>query len=362
MGKDAGSLLKGLPPRVLAAAGVLAGAILLAAPAPAAARGLPFDKAIKRIAADISKQLPSKSRVLVADLHDLDGRITHFGRYLSDKLQIGLAKRKTDFAIVDRSKIDLSLEELTLQKAGLMDESTMTKMGKMLGASVIVYGTVTDLDDSIDIDVKIRDIETGTSLGGTSRSLKKTKRLAHLVRSIIKSERDKEKELAEYRERVLKEIEEDRLKRIAAIKAEEEEKRSKLTELDKEIRLKSTAITEYEEKVLELKKSQSRLEAIHSKIDRLNREVPSKLKIGMTRAQVRSVLELERKLGGALDLGTCFLVGRYFLLFEGDVLGSVVLSGSVGEFKSAHSRSFFKGTLVVDSCETAAAFGKNAAR
>ncbi|MEE8425555.1 MAG: CsgG/HfaB family protein, partial [Elusimicrobiota bacterium] len=300
-----------------------------------------------------------KSHVLVADLYDLDGRITYFGRFLSDKLQIGLAAGKPGYVLVDRSKIDLLLEEMKLQKSGLIDESTIAEVGKMAGASVIIYGSVTDLADRIDIDVKIRDIETATSLGGTSRSLKKNGRLSGLVHTIIKSERDKERELAEYRKRVLREIEEDRERRIAAIKTEEADKRVKLESLDKEIRLKSIAITEFERRRKELERKSSELAKVHAEISRLNRTVPGRLKVGMTFKQVTEGLELDRKLEQPTNRSGCVQVGKYFLLFEGNVLARVVRNGSLGEITSLEPRRFFKGRLVVDSCSTAFAFGKN---
>ncbi|MFH2202325.1 MAG: CsgG/HfaB family protein [Elusimicrobiota bacterium] len=340
--------------------GILAALILLLASAPAAARKLPTDKATQSIAADIEKQIPKQSRVLIADLNDLDGRITYFGRYLSDKLETALVMRKPDFVVVDRSKLDLTLEEIQLQKAGLIDDATITQLGKMLGASVIVYGSVTDLDDAIDIDVKIRNIETSAALGGATRKLKKTARLAQLVRTVIKTEQDKERELEEYRAKVRKDIEIDRDRRIAAIKSEEAEKRAKLAELDKEMRLKSEVLAEYERKKQALDGQEARLSEIHSEIGRLNRGVPGKLKVGMTLAQVNAALELQPEL--TPDDEGCYLVGRYFLLFQGGALSGVILNGSVGEIKSPYSRSFFKGTLTVDSCATAAAFGKNRAR
>ncbi|MBU4304887.1 MAG: hypothetical protein KJ893_04600 [Candidatus Omnitrophica bacterium] len=334
--------------------------LLIFSPLPASARKLSIDKAVNKLVLSIKEQIQPERRVLIADLYDLDGRITHFGRYLSDKLQISLAKGKPHFTIVDRYKIDLSLQEFTLQKSGLIDESTIVQMGKMLGANIIIYGTVTDLDDAINIDIKIRNIETGIALGGTSEKLKKTKGLAKLVRSIIQSERQKEEALQEHRKQVLQEIEEDRQRRLAALEEEasqlkralteeEKEKRSKIQELDREIRSKSIVLAEYEKKQRELQAKKSRLNTIHAEIDRLNQDVLGKLKIGMTLQQVRWALGAD-KVYRKSAYSDCYISGQYFLLFEGDVLLSVVRNGS-------KSRS---GTgTVVDDCIRASSYGQN---
>jgi len=329
--------------------------LLILGPLPASARKLSIDKAVNKLVPSIKEQIQPESRVLIADLYDLDGRITHFGRYLSDKLQISLAKGKPHFTIVDRHKIDLSLQEFTLQKSGLIDESTIVQMGKMLGANVIIYGTVTDLDDAIDIDIKIRNIETGITLGGTSEKLKKTKGLTTLVRSIIQSEKQKEEALQEHRKQVLQEIEEDRQRRLAALEEEagqlkralteeEKEKRSKIQELDREIRSKSIVLAEYEKKQRELQAKKSRLNTIHAEIDRLNQDVLGKLKIGMTLPQVRWALgdKVYR------ESSDCYISGKYFLLFEGDVLLRVVRNGSKGQFGK-----------VVEGCIKALVYGQN---
>jgi tetratricopeptide (TPR) repeat protein len=50
--------------------------------------------------------------------------------------------------VVERDKIDFVLKELELQKSGQVDQATAAKIGKILGAQIMVFGSITQLDDN----------------------------------------------------------------------------------------------------------------------------------------------------------------------------------------------------------------------
>lgn len=187
------------------------------------AADLSLKKTVRKLSDEIAAQLPKQSKVLVSDFFDRDDRITYFGRYLSDKLQTALVGQP-GIVVVERRRLPLILEELKIQRTGLVNEATAIKMGRMLGADTMVYGTVTDLENSIDIDVKVLSIETSRIIGGATQRLKKTDALANLLRSIILSERGK---LANERGKLVKETTGSR-RRIAALEAETKQLRQAL--------------------------------------------------------------------------------------------------------------------------------------
>ncbi len=49
--------------------------------------------------------------------------------------------------VVERDKIEFILKELELQKSGAVDQSTASKVGKIVGAQYMVFGSITQLDD-----------------------------------------------------------------------------------------------------------------------------------------------------------------------------------------------------------------------
>jgi TolB-like protein len=48
--------------------------------------------------------------------------------------------------VVERDKIDFILKELELQNSGKVDEATAARVGKILGAQLMVFGSITQLD------------------------------------------------------------------------------------------------------------------------------------------------------------------------------------------------------------------------
>ncbi|MBU0982675.1 MAG: hypothetical protein KKA42_02325 [candidate division Zixibacteria bacterium] len=51
------------------------------------------------------------------------------------------------FRVIERDKIDFIMDEIALQQSGAVDQSTAVKVGKLLGAKYMVFGSITQLDD-----------------------------------------------------------------------------------------------------------------------------------------------------------------------------------------------------------------------
>ncbi len=49
--------------------------------------------------------------------------------------------------VVERDKIDFVLKELEMQKSGMVDAAAAVKVGKILGAQIMVFGSITQMDD-----------------------------------------------------------------------------------------------------------------------------------------------------------------------------------------------------------------------
>jgi len=147
-----------------------------------------------------------------------------------------------------------------------------------------------------------------------------------LVSTIVKSEEQQQKELSAKREAILKEVENERQRRLRALEVEEQKKKRQLVSIENEIRNKSIIISEYESRRAELLKQQSYIQQIHAEIDKMNRDVLSKLKLGMTKNQINAVLGYMDATGG----NNVYMAGQYFLVFEGNVLTKVVPLGQGG--------------------------------
>jgi len=64
--------------------------------------------------------------------------------------------------VVERDKIDFVLKELELSASGKVDAETAVRVGKLLGAQLMVFGSITQIDDK-DARMIVRVVKTETS-------------------------------------------------------------------------------------------------------------------------------------------------------------------------------------------------------
>lgn len=72
--------------------------------------------------------------------------------------------------VVERDKINAILSELELQKTDKVDQATAVKAGKLLGATIMVFGSITQLDArSMRMVVRAVDVETSEIITSVDR-------------------------------------------------------------------------------------------------------------------------------------------------------------------------------------------------
>ncbi len=106
-------------------------------------------------------------RLALIYLAGVDGERNALGDYLTQALLGELTKSAIDkprIKIVERSHLDEILNELSLAQTGLIAASTShsgAKVGKLLGADMLLLGTATVLPAVIDINARLVDSESG---------------------------------------------------------------------------------------------------------------------------------------------------------------------------------------------------------
>jgi TolB-like protein len=66
----------------------------------------------------------------------------------------------TDIAVVERSSLEAVLKELNLQMSGAVNQSSMSTIGRMLGANEILFGGIYELGDQVRISIRLVDVES----------------------------------------------------------------------------------------------------------------------------------------------------------------------------------------------------------
>ena len=101
--------------------------------------------------------------VAVWNLEDLSagpGRQPELADFISAAITDVLQK-KCGFKIVEREKLVLALEELNLGSSELVSESTRLRLGKILGARLMVFGAYQVIGEIVRLDLRLVDVESG---------------------------------------------------------------------------------------------------------------------------------------------------------------------------------------------------------
>lgn len=122
-----------------------------------------------------------KKTVAVVDFTDLQGNVTELGRFLAEEFSVALASAGKDFVVVDRTHLKAIFKEHKLADTGIIDPATAKKVGQIAGVDALVTGTITPLEHSIRILVKILDTSTAKIIGASSGNFEKTSAIKKLL-------------------------------------------------------------------------------------------------------------------------------------------------------------------------------------
>lgn len=161
--------------------GLLAVAVVLPGTSVAAAN---FREKIEELAAELVRGLPAgrSLRIAVADLPDLRGATSDFGRFTAERLATRLAQAGR-FTVIERRRLSQVLGELKFSMSDLVDPAKARRLGQMLGVEALVVGSISDLGNQVDVDLRVIEIETNRMMLGTSTTITKDQVVAELMKA-----------------------------------------------------------------------------------------------------------------------------------------------------------------------------------
>lgn len=111
--------------------------------------------------------------IAVWDMEDLspigDGR-PDLGGLLSAKV-IETVKETSPYDVVERERLILVLEEQNLGTSELADESTRLRLGKLVGAQLMIFGGYQVIGGQMRLDIRLVEVETGKILKAAERAV-----------------------------------------------------------------------------------------------------------------------------------------------------------------------------------------------
>lgn len=126
-----------------------------------------FDDTLIKIASDLkSKYKSPKDKVLklaVLQFMNQNGDRSELGKIISNNLQSKLFD-PSSFTLLERERIDSILEEHEFNQTGLVSDSSMKQLGKLLGTDLILVGTLNIEKSFLKITSRIVNVESGAIL------------------------------------------------------------------------------------------------------------------------------------------------------------------------------------------------------
>ncbi len=128
-----------------------------------------------------------KKTIAVVDFTDLEGNVTHLGRFIAEELSGALAGTGKGFEVVNRNNLKLILQEHKLFESGAIDPKSAMKLGEIAGVQALVTGTITPLSESVRLSVSVLDINTAKVIDNKREKIPRTKDIDELLGKRIKA-------------------------------------------------------------------------------------------------------------------------------------------------------------------------------
>ena len=116
------------------------------------------------VGADYKK---TKIAVLDFQLQGEGHKTADMGEIVSEWLITALVKEGR-FDVIERRLLKKIMEEQKLAMSGIVDESSATQLGKLLGVKVIISGSVMKFENMLEVNARIIDVETATIIAAES--------------------------------------------------------------------------------------------------------------------------------------------------------------------------------------------------
>jgi len=111
--------------------------------------------------------------IAVAGFSHADNRVSTDGNIISERFTTELINHRT-LKVVERKEIEKVLGELKLQNTGTIDSESAKKMGRMLGADLLVIGGIVELPGQVlELNIRLASVESGEAVAAvTGRVIK----------------------------------------------------------------------------------------------------------------------------------------------------------------------------------------------
>jgi len=142
-----------------------------------------FDMAIAQLIDYSAINLQKGEPTSVLPIKSSDETLATNAEYFTEQLSVALGKNKV-FTQVERKNMQQILHEIGLGQTGIVDEASAAKAGKLLGAKMLVTGTLYQKKDSYELFLKLIRVESAEVLSATKAIIDKQLGVAEGIKKV----------------------------------------------------------------------------------------------------------------------------------------------------------------------------------
>lgn len=127
-----------------------------------------------------------KKSIAISSFQHINGDQSELSNYLSDELVLKLfSVPGANLEIIERGQLNKIFQEMQFNMTGVVDSKTIQQLGKLHGVGALVLGSITEMGESIRVNARLIDTETGRVFSAAGTTISKTATIAELLSRII---------------------------------------------------------------------------------------------------------------------------------------------------------------------------------
>ncbi len=148
------------------------------------------DTALSSLTEKLATRIKSKGKrkITVLDFTDLSGNGSEFGRFIAEQITVNFVSVDRDFAVLDRANRKVILEQHNLTATGLIDPTNAAAFGKFAGVDALIVGTMSSLNENLEITAKIITMDTAEIIGAAKTSFVRSDEMQNLLARNVSTE------------------------------------------------------------------------------------------------------------------------------------------------------------------------------
>jgi Mg-chelatase subunit ChlD len=131
-----------------------------------------FEQAVGQLVDFSTIAIPERTPASVLPISSRDAGLSLNAEYLGEQLALTLSRNKV-FTMVERKDLQTVLDELKIQMTGLVSEKDAVKVGKLIGAKMIIAGNIYATAENYDLFLKLIRVESSEVLSVTKAKINK---------------------------------------------------------------------------------------------------------------------------------------------------------------------------------------------